>query len=915
MSVPATRFHVATNGDDQWSGLLDAPNADGTDGPFATLVRGRDAVRQLKLSNGGGLTGPVEILVRAGTYHMDQPLRLSGGDSGTDRFPVTYMACPGEKPIISGGRPITNWQPYRDKIVCASLPETRKGHWWFRQLFYKGTRMIRARYPRYDPANPRYGGWAFVDTPVSEQFDPDTISKTDLSSHWQFRIDPENVGMDEQWFAQDRADDDWDTLQTNRHWDNQGYKDYHGSAWYRTRFAMPEDFDTRKHLWMLFGAADKEAFVYIDGTKVFERTKESTGIDDVNRLWNIPFKFDVRRWLKPGHEHVIAVRVRSNQWLGGIWRTVSLVSADSEMSPEILIGKVDAPVAFRYEPDAFPNKWAKPEQAEIFIIPGRGWISDIIPIKKVNDERHTIHLTRPVGPSRNNLGLATHIESGNRFYVENNIEDLAGPGQWCLDTDTGTVYFWPPDGDVGPAEVTAPATARLIQMIGTRRSPVSHVTFKGFTFTQTQAQWPTPESYYKTPNAGQTVYMEDTQDCVIEDNFFDAVGGDAVRLQDNNARNRIVGNHIADAGAYGIFVGGFRRGLCASDPISGDIPGPSPWHDNHENQDDVVGQWPRSGGHLISNNHIHDIGYFEKHANGIAFFGVSASDVVVSHNLIHHTPRFGIGMMSGFGRIIIEYNHLHHLSLETCDTGGITANRWYTYDHDPDLCRGNIIRFNCVHDVVGCGAYEVKMETGGNDEAEGRIWTSYYGWAIYFDNGAMDVHVYGNITARNPLGGIMIAHYGQNVAIENNIFVDSDKSQAYLMFAGKMSNVRFRNNIFSYSDPDAGYMRMNLGPGINLPSVITQYDHNVYSPPKGVPMTFSGLPGEAAVRTEMQTQDTDGTTMDSWKALGFDSNSIIADPRFVDPDNDDYNLQPDSPAFKLGFKAIDTSRIGLLPKR
>jgi hypothetical protein len=328
-----------------------------------------------------------------------------------------------------------------------------------------------------------------------------------------------------------------------------------------------------------------------------------------------------------------------------------------------------------------------------------------------------------------------------------------------------------------------------------------------------------------------------------------------------------------------------------------------------------VGQWPRSGGHLISNNHIHDIGYFEKHAIGVSFFGVCAPDTVVSHNLIHHTPRFGIGMMSGFGRIIIEYNHLHHLSLETCDTGGITANRWYTYDHDPDLCRGNIIRFNCVHDVVGCGAYEVKMETGGNDEAEGRIWTSYYGWAIYFDNGAMDVHVYGNITARNPLGGIMIAHYGQNVAIENNIFVDSDKSQAYLMFAGKMSNVRFRNNIFSYSDPDAGYMRMNLGPGINLPSVITQYDHNVYSPPKGVPMTFSGLPGEAAVRTEMKTQDTDGTTMDSWKALGFDSKSIISDPRFVDPDNDDYNLQSDSPAFKLGFKAIDTSRIGLLPKR
>jgi len=70
-------------------------------------------------------------------------------------------------------------------------------------------------------------------------------------------------------------------------------------------------------------------------------------------------------------------------------------------------------------------------------------------------------------------------------------------------------------------------------------------------------------------------------------------------------------------------------------------------------------------------------------------------------------------------------------------------------------------------------------------------------WAIYFDNAPMDVLVYGNICARNTLGGIMISHYGKNVTIENNIFVDSGKSQAYLLFAGQMSNVRFKRNIFS----------------------------------------------------------------------------------------------------------------------
>jgi len=905
MSEDVTRFYVAVDGDDASSGSIDAP--------FATLTRARDAVRQLKLASGGGLVQPVEVQVRAGTYHMDQPLRLSGGDSGSAQFPVTYMAYPGEKPILSGGRAITGWQPYEDKIICAKLPETRKGYWWFRQLFYKGKRMIRARYPKHDSKNPLYGGWAFVDAPISEELDPETISKTGLDLVWRFKTDPENVGTDERWFAQDKADDDWAQLSTDRHWDNQGYEDYNGSAWYRLRFTMPEDFDTRKHLWLLFGAADKEAYVYIDGKKVFERTAASTGISNKYLLWDMPFKFDARELLKPGCEHQITVRVDSDRGKGGMWRPVSLVSADCEVSADLLIGKVDAPVAFRFEPDAFPNKWTKPHQAEVFIIPGRGWISDIIPVKEVNDDRHTIHLTRPVGPSRNTLGLATHIESGNRFYVENNIEDLTEPGEWCLDTDTGTLYFWPPDGDVESAQVAAPATARLIQMIGSRYAPVSHVAIRGFTMTQTQAQWPTPESYYKTPNAGQAVYMEDTQDCVIENNFFDAVGGDAVRLQDSNARNRIVGNEIADIGAYGIFVGGFRRGFCTSDPVSGDLPTPTSWTNQAEHRDTCVAAWPRSEQHLICNNHIHDIGYFEKHANGIAFYGVSASDVVVSHNLIHHGPRFGIGMMSGFGRVIIEYNHLHHLSLETCDTGGITANRWYTYDKDPDLCRGIIIRFNRVEDVVGCGAYQAKLEPGGGTAHEARIWKPYYSWGIYFDNGPMNVLVYDNICARNTIGGIMVSHWANNVTIENNIFIDSDKSQAYLTLHGRASDLRFRNNIFSYSDPDADYMRINVGPDVDPAQVLAEYDYNLYSPPPGKQPTFSGLPGEATTRTGMATRDDIGATMEAWKGMGFDASSIIADPKFVDPANDNYDLQPDSPAFKLGFKAIDTSRIGLLP--
>ena len=44
---------------------------------------------------------------------------------------------------------------------------------------------------------------------------------------------------------------------------------------------------------------------------------------------------------------------------------------------------------------------------------------------------------------------------------------------------------------------------------------------------------------------------------------------------------------------------------------------------------------------------------------------------------------------------------------------------------------------------------------------------------------------------------------------------------------------------------------------------------------------------------------------------GVDINSLAVDPLFVDPENGDFRLKPESPALKLGFVPIDLSEIGL----
>src|SRR5262245_61401044 len=92
-------FYVSVQGDDHWTGrqpaAVPAP-AEGSgaiEGPFATLVRARDAIRQLRAET--QLVSPVTVMVLDGTYYLDEPLELSWQDSGTAESPLTITAFPG----------------------------------------------------------------------------------------------------------------------------------------------------------------------------------------------------------------------------------------------------------------------------------------------------------------------------------------------------------------------------------------------------------------------------------------------------------------------------------------------------------------------------------------------------------------------------------------------------------------------------------------------------------------------------------------------------------------------------------------------------------------------------------------------------------------------------------------------------
>jgi parallel beta-helix repeat protein len=153
-------FYVATNGNDKWSGTLSTPDPSGNDGPFATLGRARDTIRELRKK---GSKGAFTVLVRGGVYELKETFVLEPEDSGTEANPLVFRAFENERPILCGTRTINNFVPYKDPILKADLTGIIRDSYPVKQVFMKGKRQIPARYPNLDPLDPIGGGFLYVE--------------------------------------------------------------------------------------------------------------------------------------------------------------------------------------------------------------------------------------------------------------------------------------------------------------------------------------------------------------------------------------------------------------------------------------------------------------------------------------------------------------------------------------------------------------------------------------------------------------------------------------------------------------------------------------------------------------------------------------------------------------------------------
>lgn len=243
---------------------------------------------------------------------------------------------------------------------------------------------------------------------------------------------------------------------------------------------------------------------------------------------------------------------------------------------------------------------------------------------------------------------------------------------------------WPEEGtDLNNATVEGAVTEEIIHVEGEKDGEqVTDLTFDGLTLENTKRTMftgkyvPLMRSDWCVVRSG-ALFIQDAENVTFENGTIRNIGGNGVFLSGHSKNVQIDNNEILNIGSSGVTAAGFpescREPSFWENPPAFEVEP----HYIHKTtiEDTTPGpaaeQYPREA--VISNNHIQNVGIWEKQSSQVALSVAYKMQIV--HNTIHEGPRAGINVGDGtFGGHEIAYNDVFDVQRETDDHG--MFNSW-----------------------------------------------------------------------------------------------------------------------------------------------------------------------------------------------------------------------------------------------
>ncbi|MDD4870911.1 MAG: right-handed parallel beta-helix repeat-containing protein [Kiritimatiellae bacterium] len=333
------------------------------------------------------------------------------------------------------------------------------------------------------------------------------------------------------------------------------------------------------------------------------------------------------------------------------------------------------------------------------------WFWDWSDSRQKVESIDTVQRIISLAPPQHSYGY----RKGQWYYAFNAISEIDMPGEWCLDRETGILYFWPPKPiNQSDTAVSKPRSffcfwrpkpvARdnvvvsiLTSLINMKNA--SNIIIRGMIMEAAR-------NVAVSMNGGTS---NEISKCIVRN-----IGGNAITIN-GGTDSGVDGCDIYDMAKAGISISGGDRTTLTPARL------------------------------YANNNHIHHIGrWWRMYCGGININGVGNR---ATHNLIDNLPHTAI-FFSGNDNLI-EFNEIHSVCYESNDAGAIYAGRNWTM-------RGTVVRYNYLHDISGF---------------EGRGCVGIYNDDMYCGT-IMYGNVFYDVTRAAFIGG------GRDCVIENNIFVD-----------------------------------------------------------------------------------------------------------------------------------------------